>query len=359
MQYHKLKPRILECTLRDGSYAINFQFTKEDTRNIVRALDEVGFELIEIGHGMGLGASEKNKGIAAESDETYIKVTAETVKNAQWGMFCIPGIAQLHHIDMAADYGMKFIRIGTNVEDFKDSQLYIERAKKHGMFVCSNFMKSYVSDPRDFAKYSLEVEKYGSDLVYIVDSAGGMFPEDIEKYVNEIRTISPTLRMGFHGHNNLGMGVANSLRAIELGVEIIDSSLQGFGRSAGNTPTEQLLCALLRKDMSINVDPIYVMDIAERYIQPLIQAKGISSVDIVSGFSLFHSSYMPTIEKYATQYRVDPRRLIVSVCSLDKANASHELVEQQAKILAESGVHGNWKPLFKVYYGGEQEKVAC
>lgn len=351
-------PRILECTLRDGSYVINFQFTKEDTGNIVKALENIGFDLIEVGHGMGLGASEKGKGAAAETDEEYLKVTAETLKKAKWGMFCIPGIAELHHLDMANDYGMNFVRIGTNVEDYKQSKIFIERAKKYGMQVCSNFMKSYVSTPEEFATRALEVEKYGSDLVYIVDSAGGMFPEDLEKYVYAIREKSQTLSLGFHGHHNLGMGVANALKAVELGIEVIDTSLQGFGRSAGNTPTEQFLCALIRKGIQINNDPIAVMDVAEKYIQPLIQAKGLSSIDIIAGLALFHSSYMPIIEKYATQYRVDPRRLIIAVSSFNQANISDTLVKEQAQLLANHGVHGNWKPLYKNYYGGEQDLVS-
>lgn len=354
-----MKPRILECTLRDGSYAINFQFTKEDTRNIVGALDCVGFEFIEVGHGMGLGASEKKKGIAAETDEVYMQVTAEAAKTSSWGMFCIPGIAELQHLDLAADYGMKFIRIGTNVEDYKESKPFIELAKQKGMFVCSNFMKSYVSSPHEFAKYAIEAEKFGSDLVYIVDSAGGMFPEDIEKYVVAVREKSDTLRLGFHGHHNLGMGVANSLKAFELGVEVIDTSLQGFGRSAGNTPTEQFLCVLMRRGIDIGIDPISVMDIAEKYIQPLIQSKGFNSVDMISGYAQFHSSYLSIIEKYAKEYRVDPRRLIIAVCMHDKANAPHALVEQQARILAENGIQGIWKPIYKQYIGGEQEKVEC
>lgn len=351
-------PKILECTLRDGSYAINFQFTKEDTSNIAKALENVGFSLIEVGHGVGLGASELGIGIAAETDEVYLRSIAETIKKASWGMFCIPGIAQLHHIDMAADYGMKFIRIGTNVEDYKQSQQFVERAKKHNMFVCSNFMKSYVSPPNEFAAYASLVEKYGSDLIYIVDSAGGMFPEDIERYVLAIKD-KTNIKIGFHGHNNLGMGVANSLKAVELGVDVVDSSLQGFGRSAGNTPTEQLICSLIRKGIAIDIDPIAVMDVGEKYIQPLIQTRGISSVDIISGFSLFHSSYMPTIEKYATQYRIDPRRLIMAVCQQDKASASSVLVKQEAKKLAEIGAAGNWKAPYQKYYGGEQEKVTC
>jgi 4-hydroxy 2-oxovalerate aldolase len=354
MLFSTNKPKILECTLRDGSYAIDFQFTKSDTSNIAESLESVGFDMIELGHGMGLGSSEKGRGIAAETDEIYLKTAAETITKASWGMFCIPGIAELIHIDMAAEYGMNFIRIGTNIESYKQSQPFIEKAKGYGMFVCSNFMKSYTSSPENFAQYALEAHKYGSDLVYIVDSAGGMFPEDIERYVTAVREKSDTLRLGFHGHHNLGMGVANSLKAIELGVEIIDTSLQGFGRSAGNTPTEQLICALIRKGIDINIDPLKVMDIAEKYIQPLITARGLSSLDIVAGLALFHSSYMPIIKKYATQYRVDPRRLIIAICEYDKVNAPEELVEKEAKYLQELGISGNWKALYKQYYGGEQ-----
>jgi len=333
------KSSILECTLRDGSYAVDFQFTKEDTQNIAGALETLGFNFIEVGHGLGLGASEKHQWVAAETDETYLQVTADTLKTASWGMFCIPGIAKLHHLDLAADYGMKFVRIGTNVEDSRESQRFIERAKKHGMFVCSNFMKSYVSKPTEFAQHALEVEKYGSDLVYIVDSAGGMFPEDIEEYVYAIRERSQNLRLGFHGHNNLGMGVANSLQALELGVEIIDTSLQGFGRSAGNTPTEQLVCALLRKDAAFDFDIVAITDVADQYIRPLLREKGQAPIDIISGLSLFHSSYLPIIEEYAAQYKVDVRRLIMAVCAQDKVNAPVNLVMEQARLLADINVN--------------------
>ncbi len=351
------KPRILECTLRDGSYAIDFQFTEEATQNIVRALEGVGFDLIEVGHGMGLGASDISKWRAVETDETYLNVVAKTVKKADWGMFCIPGIAKLDHIDMAADYGMKFIRIGTDVENYRDSERFIERAKKHGMFVCSNFMKSYVSEPTEFAQYALAVERYGSDLVYIVDSAGGMFPEDITHYVDAIREQSDALRLGFHGHHNLGMGVANALRAYELGVEIIDTSLQGFGRSTGNTPTEQFICALIRRNVSLDFDIVSVMDVADKYIRPLIRQKGITSVDMISGLSLFHSSYMPIIEQYAEQYEVDPRRLIMAVCAYDKINAPTELVESQAKLLANLKTNSEDLPCTQFEIEQEQAEI--
>ena len=70
-------------------HVINFQFTARDTAIIAGKLDEAEFELIEIGHGVGLGASEAGYGQAAETDEGYMEAAASAVKRAKWGMFCI------------------------------------------------------------------------------------------------------------------------------------------------------------------------------------------------------------------------------------------------------------------------------
>ena len=348
-------PKILEVTLRDGSYCINFQFSKEETYNLTNALENLGFELIEVGHGLGLGASKKGKGIALETDESYMESAANAINKSKWGMFCIPGIAELDDLDAAIDYKMDFIRIGTNIEDYKQSKCFIEKAKTSGMFVCSNFMKSYVCTPAKFAEYAQSVEYWGSDVIYIVDSAGGMLPEQLEEYYIAIKEKCATIKVGYHGHDNLGLGVANALKAADLGIDIIDTSLQGFGRSAGNTCTERFISAMVLKGLDMGFDPIEVMDIGEKYIQPLINKKGIDSIDTVSGLALFHSSYMPVIEKYSNKYGVDPRKLIVSVCEENKFEASDELVERKAKHLLDLGIKGNWKAFYSHYYGEEQD----
>lgn len=348
------KPTLLDCTLRDGSYAVNFQFTAQDTRNIGCALEDAGIEWIEIGHGVGLGASEKGYGVAAETDVNYMKAAQESYKKAKWGMFCIPGIATLENLQEAIDHGMKFVRIGISYENYKNVKPFVELAKKHNLFTCVNFMKSYTCSPADFAFYAQEAEKYGANLVYLVDSAGGMLPEEITQYIEAVKSKTKTLKLGFHGHNNLGLGTANALRSIDMGVEFIDVSLQGMARGAGNTSAEQLICAMIRKGVDLNIDPIALMDIGEKYITPLQASGNLTSIDVISGLALFHSSYMGIIQKYASQYRVDPRRLIVAVCEEDKANAPEKLVEAQAKKLADAGVHGNWKSLYNHYYGQEQ-----
>src|SRR5436305_5082202 len=87
-------PDILEVTLREGSYLNEFQFTAEDTANIAAALEGIGFRWIEIGHGLGLNASQAGKGLAAASDEQYMDAASQALKSAKWGMFFIPGIGR-------------------------------------------------------------------------------------------------------------------------------------------------------------------------------------------------------------------------------------------------------------------------
>lgn len=344
--------RLLDTTLRDGSYVINFQFTARDTAVIAAQLESAGFELIEIGHGIGLGASQRNYGRAAETDEAYLAAAADTLKHAMWGMFCIPGVATLQQIDMAADYGMKFIRVGTDVADVTDSREYIERAKKHGMFVCANYMKSYVAAPEEFARNVLLSKQYGADVVYIVDSAGGMLTRDIECYFRAVRDVCD-VKIGFHGHDNLGLGVANAVRAAELGAAIVDTSLQGMGRSAGNTPTELFIVVMERIGVAMGFDPLRVMDIGEKFIKPLIRRDGLNSLDIVAGYAQFHSSYMGVIREFSSKFEIDPRKLIIALCKRDKINASRSVVEDLAQALSAEGASAARFHLDR-YYGDEQ-----
>lgn len=346
---------LLDTTLRDGSYTINFGFTASDTASIVGALDEAGFKYIEIGHGVGLGASEKGFGQAAETDESYLQAAAGAVKNARFGMFCIPGVASLNDVDLCASYGMGFLRVGTNVDEVSQAQPYVARAKKHGMFVAANFMKSYASDPASFALRAVEASAMGVDCVYIVDSCGGMLPSDIDAYFSAVREISD-VPLAFHGHDNLGLGVANTIRAVENGAVMVDSSLQGLGRSAGNAQTEMLLVVLERMGMSQDIDPLAVMDIGEKYIRPMIRRMGYSAIDIVSGWAQFHSSYMGLVRKYSSKYQVDPRRLIIEICKEDKVHVSDELAEAVAARLKEHAEVTTARFGFDRYFGNEESR---
>lgn len=352
------KVNILETTLRDGSYEVNFSFTSADTSIICKELEEAGFEYIEIGHGVGLNANSEKYGHTAQSDEEYMVAAESVLKKAKYGMFCIPGIARLKDIDLAAKHHMGFIRIGTNVTEVHLAEDFIKEAKEHGMFVTANFMKSYALPPDEFAQKVKLAEKYGADMVYIVDSAGGMFTHNLREYYKAIRKVSD-ITLGFHGHDNLGMAISNSIEAIKLGYFFVDSSLQGLGRSAGNAATEILVLALLKLKYPLNIDFLKVLEIGQKYIQPLITNKGKIILDIVAGYADFHSSYMHHIHKYSAKYQINPILLIIEMCKIDKVHIDEETLERIAKKMKkEQDVYlGRFD--FSRYIGHEQdEKIA-
>lgn len=346
--------KILDTTLRDGSYAINFSFTEAETKNIALGLDKAGIDLIEVGHGIGIGATRKQIDPAVISDEGYARATAEAIKHGKWGMFCIPGIAELCDMDPCIDYNMDFIRIGVNIGSVEKSKLYIEKAKKHNMQIAVNFMKSYTIPIPKFVELARKVREFGADIIYLVDSAGSMLPKEVENYCKAIKADLDII-LGFHGHNNLGFGNANSVIAMENGAEIIDTSLQGIGRSAGNTTTEQFVCFLKRINLRNDINLIKLMDIAEQYIKPRLSEVGLDSLDIICGLAGFHSSYMNIIQKFASQYEVDPRDLIINVCSENKLEAPEELVRRKAKELKlKKYLTSKQQISLKQYFGNEQ-----
>lgn len=327
------KVKILDTTLRDGSYVNNFQIGKEDTYNIAKSLDEIGVEYIEVGHGLGLNATTYDgmKGICSDVD--WLEASASAVKNNKWGMFFIPGIGRMEDIDLAASYNMDFIRIGANIDEYQKAAPFIQRAKEKGMYVCANFMKTYALGYEEVGQKAAEAVSYGSDLVCIVDSAGAMLPSDVEGCVKSIQDKTDAT-MGFHGHNNLGLAISNSLKAAELGVDVIDTSLRGMGRSAGNTVTEIFVLVMNRMGIDLGFDMYKLLDIAEQYVDPILDGyKQVDSYSVLAGYAKFHSSFTPVINKYASATGVDPRKLIVELCKEDIINAPEQLVKKIANRL--------------------------
>ena len=336
---------LLETTLRDGAYAVNFQFTARDTARIASALERVGFEWIEVGHGLGLGGSRSGAGKAAETDRGYLRAAARALARARFGMFCIPGIATLDDVDMAAEEGMTFIRIGTEVTRVAESEPFIARAKRHGMFVSANFMKAHVCPPETVAAQARLSSQFGADLLCIADSAGGMLPEELRAYFAAVRQACD-IPLGFHGHDNLGLAVSNTLGAIDAGAAMVDVCLQGIGRSAGNAASELVVTSLLKRGMVLPIDLLGLLDIGARHIRPLMTRRGVDSVDVISGYAGFHSSHMAVVRKYARRYRVDRRRLIVQLCARDRVNAPEALVRRLAQSLSREPLRKRGRFLF-------------
>ncbi|MCM1213719.1 MAG: 4-hydroxy-2-oxovalerate aldolase [Lachnospiraceae bacterium] len=344
---------IMDVTLRDGSYAINFQFSTNDEKNICASLEKQGIRYIEIGHGMGVGASNLKNGLALHTDKEYLRCAQDNLSVAKYGMFCIPGIASLDDVEMMAEYGCSFIRIGTNVESINQSEEYIKHAKKYHMHVMANYMKSYAATPEEFSEAVKRSEAWGADLIYIVDSAGNMVPDDIARYYEAIRSCSDKLEVGFHGHDNIGLALSNSLFAAELGINFIDCSLQGMGRSSGNACLEHFLICLSRLGYDVPLDIISLLLDSKKHIYPFIKKSGINPIDTICGVSGFHTSYLKEIQKCSIKYGVNPLLLIEAYSKRDKVNLNRDLMNEIAKQLPKDAQSVETVD-FMDYFGGEQ-----
>jgi 4-hydroxy-2-oxovalerate aldolase len=337
---------ILECTLRDASYPISYQFTAEDTAIVAAGLYSAGFTRIEIGHGLGLGASGKKYGFAAASDEEYIAAASSVLPGGIFGVFLIPGIANIKHVDLVSQYKGGFVRIGTNVSETNDAESFIKRGKDLGMEVSSNLMKTYSSSVSEVVERSLQLQEWGADIIAVIDSAGGMLPDSVFDYVSGLSKAG-IKKVGFHGHNNLQLAVANTLTAIKAGATIVDTTLRGLGRSSGNAQTEALVMCLERLGHNTGIDLFKMMDVSESLIAPLARGRGSDNIELVSGYSLFHSGYLGMVEKACEDHSVDIRRLILSVGDGHGSPISEQSITESAASLSDAGVSVLDNPIFE------------
>jgi 4-hydroxy 2-oxovalerate aldolase len=342
--------RILDCTIRDGGYAIDFQWARDEVEQIVCGLADAGFEYIEVGHGMGLGAS-RTATPARCSDEETAAVAVAARGSARVGAFFIPGVGCADDLRRFRDAGADFVRIGTDVSRSESAWEFIELAASLGFEVFYNFMKSYAAQPFDLLQRALPIVQRGASTVTVVDSAGGMLPNQVSAYI-EVLVAGLDARIGFHGHNNLLLANANSLAAVQAGASIIDATLLGMGRGGGNAQTETMLVILEKAGHGTGINPLQVAKIAERFVgaKPA-RLKGANELEMIYGFALFHSGFTERVQDVAAAYGVPYQELILEVSRYAKENPSRSLIEEVAVQLRRGGpveihfpkfFHKNW-----------------
>src|SRR5438477_9255228 len=130
--------------------------------------------------------------------------------------------------------------------------------------------------------------------MYATDSAGYSLPDDVKPRIGALHdALKPETEIGFHGHHNLAMGVANSLAAIEAGASRIDGSAAGLGAGAGNTPLEVFVAVLERMGVDHGVDLYKIMDVAEDLVVPLMDHPiRIDRDALILGYAGVYSSFL-------------------------------------------------------------------
>ncbi len=327
---------ILDCTIRDGSYVVGYQFTIEDTSLVAYGLSAAGIRHIEVGHGMGLNAQNVGKGNAAITDTDYIHAARSAITgNSIVGSFFIPGIGNEDSMRAAADAGLGFIRLGIDVDDFRKLEPFTKLAKSLGLEVWGNMMKSYVVSPAGFGEAARCLADTGVDVIALVDSAGGMTPDDVYAYT-EAALQRAQVRLGFHGHNNLGLANANCLRFLDAGGLYVDGTLAGLGRSGGNAATEVLAALLtMRGDLPQPLDWPRLLEFADAVTSFCVPFHARPrAAEIATGLNFFHSSFSTVVDKAAEHAGASLFRTILNLPQESRKQVTLEIAQAAAEAAA-------------------------
>ena len=268
---HKI--RLNDTTLRDGSHAVRHQYTKDQVKKIARALDDAGVEMIEVTHGDGLGGSSFNYGFSHTRDIELIEAAVEEVKNAKIAALMLPGLGTVKDLKEAKSAGASIVRVATHCTEADISIQHFQAARELGFETGGFLMLSHRIPPAELAKQARIMVDAGCQCVFVVDSAGYLVMNQAADRVKAVvEEIGDDAQVGFHGHQNLGFGVANSLLAVVNGARQIDGTLYGLGAGAGNAPIEVLATVFNRTGIDIgNVDQAKLRDAAEDILKPMVE----------------------------------------------------------------------------------------
>jgi len=305
--------RLTDSTLRDGSHALAHQFTENQVRAVVRGLDAAGVPVIEVSHGDGLGGSSFNYGFSHTDEKLLLKAAVDEATNAKIAVLMLPGIGIKEDLIDAADIGVEVARIATHCTEADISEQHIALAKDLGMETVGFLMMSHMIPPDELLEQAKLMDSYGADCVYVVDSAGAMTIDDARERVGLLKANLES-QVGIHAHNNLSLAVANSIVALEEGVDQIDGCTTGLGAGAGNCPTEILVAALERSGVDTGVDPLSVMDVAEEVVRPLAPNQGVIDRDgLLLGYAGVYGSFLLHAKNAAERFGVDSKDILLEL----------------------------------------------
>ena len=336
--------RITDSTLRDGSHAMRHRFTEGQVRAVVHALDGAGVEVIEVSHGDGLGGSSFNYGFSAVDEIALIRAAVDEATAAKIAVLLLPGVGTVDDLRDAHAAGASVARIATHCTEADVSVQHFGAARDLGMETVGFLMLSHQLDPAGLARQARIMVDAGAECVYVVDSAGALVLSDAQARVQAlVSEIGSQAQVGFHGHQNLSLGVANSVLAYQAGATQIDGALCALGAGAGNAPTEVLAATFSRLGISTGVDIDSVLAAAEEVVRPIIpRLPWMDRSSVVQGYAGVYSSFLLHAQRAAERYGVPAHAILQRVGEAGYVGGQEDMIidialQLQAESLAPAG----------------------
>jgi len=307
--------RITDTTLRDGSHAMGHRFTERQVRDTVGALARAGVRVIEVTHGDGLGGSSFNYGFSATDELRLIAAARESSGDAAIAALLLPGVGRVADMRAAAAAGAGVLRVATHCTEADIAIQHFGAARELGLETVGFLMLSHMTTPADLAAQARIMADAGCQCVYVVDSAGALVMDGVVARVTALREeLGDDAQVGFHGHENLGLGVANSVVAQQAGARQVDGSTRGLGAGAGNAPTELLATVFDRMGVRTGLDPLALVHVAEDVVAPFIPRTPIPDRDaIMLGYAGAYSSFLEHAHRAAETYGVPAHEILLEV----------------------------------------------
>lgn len=321
-------PKLYDVTLRDGNHALRHTLTAKFVQSYCKSADASGVWAVEVGHGNGLGASSHLVGKSTESDLDLLEAARQHLTTAHLAVHSIPGFSTIKRdIKPAISIGVDIFRIATHVTEADTAQKHIEYLASNSIAVQGVLMMSHMIDLAGLIKQVLLMKQYGAQAVILMDSAGYFIPSDVTQRISAIRNATD-LEIGFHAHNNLGLGVGNALAAINEGASVIDGASMGLGAGAGNAQLENIVAAGNReKTIDSGIHNFLLMSklVEDSYPDKLPRT---TSSSTQSGLAGVFSGYAPQVKAISEELGLDTN-------SLWREMASRKLVAGQESMIRE------------------------
>ena len=237
-----------------------------------------------------------------------LEAARSTLVSSKLAVHMIPGFSTINrNLQKAIDIGVDVVRVGCHCTEADTTKRYIEYLKERDIEAVGSLMMSHSVNKEILVEEALKMQKYGATGVSLYDSAGSYLPKDVQEKVSFLSE-NLDISVGFHAHNNLGMGIANSLTAYQSGAKIIDGSILGFGAGCGNAQLEVIVAVFQKMGIDTGIDLYGILDCADLAKDLFIkEIPSIKPVGIVSGLSGVFSGFIKHVEKISSQYNVDPR----------------------------------------------------